>query len=542
LNEAGKGGARQLAVLRLLGLFDRPAAAGCMAALRSKPAITDLTEPLVGLYEEDWSITLSSLSDCGLVSLQIEQSATGNQQLAIDAHPLIREYFAKKLREKKIDSWWGAHQRLYEHLCHTTNEGDQATLEDLQPLYQAVAHGCQAGLPQNAFDEVYKRRLLRGNNHYSWQKLAAFASDLGAVACFFERPWTRFLPALTAETQAFLLAQAALYLRALGRLTEAFGPMQVALEMEQRAAEDAKQEEIRSFYLTQAAIVAGNLSELRIILGDVAGALRNGEQSVTYADRSENPFQKRQKRAKLAHALHQAGRRTEAGTRFHEAEGMQVEEQPSYPILYSLQGFLFCDFLMTDAESGVWRTSLGLEARRDSELDGARASSRAASERAVQTLKWIEWQPQVAMLDVALDTLTIARSALYTAMLKSAGSKSRLPSLECDTAVAALRRAGAQYWIPAGLLTRAWLRFLEEDTDGERSDLDEAWEIAERGPMRLFMADIHLYRARLFHGVKAYPWKSPQEDLVEARRLIEQCGYWRRKEELEDAEEAATNW
>ena len=73
-------------------------------------------------------------------------------------------------------------------------------------------------------------------------------------------------------------------------------------------------------------------------------------------------------------------------------------------------------------------------------------------------------------------------------------------------------------------------------------DLDEAWEIAERGPMPLHMADIHLYRARLFHGVKPYPWKSAQDDLAAARKLIEQCGYWRRKEELEDAEAAAKNW
>lgn len=35
---------------------------------------------------------------------------------------------------------------------------------------------------------------------------------------------------------------------------------------------------------------------------------------------------------------------------------------------------------------------------------------------------------------------------------------------------------------------------------------------------------------------------SPQEDLAAARKLIEECGYWRRKEELEDAEEAAKNW
>ena len=81
-------------------------------------------------------------------------------------------------------------------------------------------------------------------------------------------------------------------------------------------------------------------------------------------------------------------------------------------------------------------------------------------------------------------------------------------------------------------------------------DLDEAWEIAERGSMKLFMADIHLYRARLFGRTdrkdeggrmkdeRVYPWESPQADLAEARRLIESCGYGRRKAELEDAEKA----
>jgi hypothetical protein len=119
--------------------------------------------------------------------------------------------------------------------------------------------------------------------------------------------------------------------------------------------------------------------------------------------------------------------------------------------------------------------------------------------------------------------------------------------------VIGLRRAGEQDPLVPGLLTRAWLRFLTGVCTGPESaqeDLNEAWEIAERGPMRLFMADIHLYRARLFHGVKPYPWgtdavgnaRGPKDDLAAARKLIEQCGYWRRKEELEDAEEAAKKW
>jgi hypothetical protein len=54
--------------------------------------------------------------------------------------------------------------------------------------------------------------------------------------------------------------------------------------------------------------------------------------------------------------------------------------------------------------------------------------------------------------------------------------------------------------------------------------------------MPLFLADIHLHRARLFFREATYPWQSPQTDLAEARRLIEKHGYLRRMEELEDAE------
>ena len=117
--------------------------------------------------------------------------------------------------------------------------------------------------------------------------------------------------------------------------------------------------------------------------------------------------------------------------------------------------------------------------------------------------------------------------------------------------MAGLRHAGQQVMLPHALLTRAWLRFLtgaHVGPDSAQEDLDEAWEIAERGPMKLHMADIHLHRARLFgmrnveRGVRneetKYPWESPQKDLAEARRLIDQCGYLRRKEELEDAEAA----
>ena len=57
---AGADGARALAMLRLTGLFDRPASAGCLAALWERPAIAGLTEPLVISSEEQRNIVLNA--------------------------------------------------------------------------------------------------------------------------------------------------------------------------------------------------------------------------------------------------------------------------------------------------------------------------------------------------------------------------------------------------------------------------------------------------------------------------------------------------
>ncbi len=546
---AGEEGKSQLAVLHLLGLFDRPADGGCIAVLRKEPAIEGLTEPLTKLDDDDWNFTLANLVECGLISCRESQSEVLIPQSTIDCHPLIREYFATRVRDGSFWSsilrkllrrvfpglspatpaWQAGHRRLYEHLCATTTDKKiQPTLEDLQPLYQAVAHGCQAGLHQEACEEVFLARIRRGAEAYSHKKLGAFGSDLGAIACFFEQPWSRVSPALTEADQAWLLTEAAFALRALGRLTEALEPMRAPLE------NYVKREDWGS-----AAPLASNLSELELTLGDVAGAVGDAEQSVTYADRSGDAFLRTVLRVTVGNALHQAGRRPDAEGCFREAERMQAERQPEYPLLYSLQGFLYCDLVLTEAERAAWQMGRRTEDRE--QKTALVEACRAVEQRATQTLKWAE-EADSSLLTIALDHLTLGRAALDAAIL---GDSSLTPChLSLDAAVDGLRRAGTTHHIPRGLLTRAWLRFLEGDRDGARADLDEAWEVAERGSMKLHTADIHLYRARLFGSLKCkvgnveYPWESAQADLAAARKLIEQCGYGRRKEELGDAEEA----
>jgi hypothetical protein len=531
----GDKGRRALALLRLLGLFDRPITADCFEALRQPPAIAGLTDPLVGLAGGLLNLTLTRLESARLLTIHRESGT--NHLVAIDAHPLLREYFACQLREQQPDAWRAAHGRLFEHLCASTKEGDQPTLEDLQPLYQAMAHGCLAGLQQLACDEVYYTRINRRQESYSTKKLGAFGSDLGAVACFFDHPWQRVSPALTDADQAWLLSEAAYRLRALGRLTEALTPMRLALDAAMQQSD-----------WNQAAIGASNLSGLELMLGEVATAMQRTEQSVTYADRSSDAFQRVSKRTACADAVHHAGRLTEALALFRNAERMQQEREPDYPLLYSLQGIQYTELLLAAPERAAWQLWALCQMRPAEETAANRKRLHAVENRAARTLEWGEGGRWYSLLDIALDHLALARTTLFTVILTQDGScatKLAQTRREVDAAVAGLRRAGQVQELPRGLLTRAWLRAFTGTLTGQDSaqtDLDEAWEIAERGPMRLHMADIHLYRARLFLRKARYPWESPEADLAAARALIERCGYGRRREELADAEAALTQW
>ena len=262
----------------------------------------------------------------------------------------------------------------------------------------------------------------------------------------------------------------------------------------------------------EAAIRAGNLSEIELTLGRVVSALASAEQSVALADRSGDAFQRMVTRTKVADAHHRGGQRESALARFREAEALQAERQPEYPRLYSPQGFRYCALLLSSAERAA---------------GGGVGRGEACSEveqRAAQTLKWA-LEVRAGLLTVALDHLTLGRARLYGALL--AGESPEPAQAEIEQAVDGLRQAGEIEFVARGLLTRAWLRSAQGDAAGAQADLAEAEEIAQRGPMPLHLADVALYRARLFRD---------REALREARRLVDLHGYGRREEEVADLE------
>jgi hypothetical protein len=326
-------GTPDLQLLHLLGLFDHPIETDVLQVLW-QAQVPNLT---AGIPEKAGKVAIRDLRE----KHRMLSAHEGRPDL-LDCHPLIREYFGKQLQTQHPDAWQQAHARLYEYYKALPEKELPDTLEEMQPLFSAVAHGCAAGLHQQALDEVYWPRIQREDEHYLTKKLGAFSDDLATVAHFFTTPWQTPAAGLTTEDKAAALNWAGFRLRALGRLREAVEPMQadVAMAVNQEDWPGAAQ-------------ATSNLSELQLTLGDLAAAVSSAAQSVAYADKSGELFQRMVSRTTHADALHQAGQAALARELFQAAEALQQERQPDYPRLYSLRGFRYCDLLLAQGETAA---------------------------------------------------------------------------------------------------------------------------------------------------------------------------------------------
>ena len=375
-------------------------------------------------------------------------------------HPLVRAFFRSEFALKHAGFKKRVHHELYCFYRDLPEKELPDTLEEMQPLFHAVAHGCAAGLHQLVLDEVYWPRISREKEYYSTAKLGAFSDDLAVVAHFFSEPWSIPAAGLTEYDQVSVLNWAGFRLRALGRLGETVEPFDACLEML------VKQEDWK-----QAAAQSSNLSELQLALGWVSAAVNSGERSVAYADQSGDMFHRMGLRTGLAEVLHQAGQPEDALELFVTAEQLQREYQPEYRRLYSLQGFRYCDLLLAQ---GRVEEVLG---RAEEMLDGSE---------------------QDGLLSIALYQLSLGRAHHAQGDLPQAREK-------LDQAVVGLRKYGSNQHLPRGLLSRAALwRDLGRYELAQR-DLDEVREIAEAGEMKLHLTDYHLEMARLLLAQSPHP-------------------------------------
>src|SRR5262249_16920342 len=169
----------ELSVLRMLGLFDRPADEKAFEALLKPPAISGLTDSLSNLSPTEWRTILAKLRRARLLAGE-DPHNPGH----LDTHPLVREYYGGELRSQRTEAWKECNRRLF-HYYRTLAPQLPDSLPEMEPLFLAVTSACHAGLFRKALDEVYIPRIQRGNAFFAANVLGVRGALLSVLAHFF---------------------------------------------------------------------------------------------------------------------------------------------------------------------------------------------------------------------------------------------------------------------------------------------------------------------------------------------------------------------
>lgn len=476
----------QLTILRLLGLFNRPARPQELAALRQKPAIDGLTTDVDGIGEAEWNRGVASLRQASLIS----PGKTGDVA-TLDAHPLIREYFARSLRSSNKSAWSEGHTRLFDFLANSV-KSMPTTIDEISTLHSAIAHGCYAGRYEAAL-ELYWKRILQKKQFYSVKVLGALASDTAALFCFFEGSWDMPSKHLSSKGRSLVLDQAGEALHALGWLDEARKPMELLYR------ESRKRGDLRGI-----ATSTITLCELYLTMGSPKEAHEFANESIRYANRCKSAFYQMVSRSNLGDVLHQAGRFDEAEASFIEAEAIQRQRRPERPLLSSMQGFAFCDLLIS------------------------RGRATEAAHRANETIKWA--RDASSLLAEALDHLTLGRVLCITGS-QGAAADFAVAEKELESALNLLKRAGAEFRIPRALLACAEMKYLTGQPVQARALLNDALELATSSRMGLVEADCHLRLGQV--SLALGDASEARQHCAAASSFISLKGYLRRVPELD---------
>jgi tetratricopeptide (TPR) repeat protein len=203
----------EVSVLRMLGLFDRPADEKALGVLLKPPVIIGLTESLTDLDSTEWRTLLARLRRARLLAAEDPHNLG-----RLDTHPLVREYFGEQLQSQRTEAWQESNKRLYRYYRVLAPELPE-TFREMEPLFLAVICACNVGLYREALHEVYIPRIQRGKTCFAANVLGSRGALLSVLLHFFEHGrWGSPVAiaiegqGLTAEDQLFILMQAALYL------------------------------------------------------------------------------------------------------------------------------------------------------------------------------------------------------------------------------------------------------------------------------------------------------------------------------------------
>jgi tetratricopeptide (TPR) repeat protein len=246
-------------------------------------------------------------------------------------HPLIKGYFEQSFAEEEKRE---CHKRIYQYFGEIA-PAEANTLEEMQPYFEQVYHGCSAGLYDEVNVNVRREKIWRVDEKYLIHKLGAWETALSVVRNFFPDEDLSKMPRVSKkDVQSWLLNEAGLSLKNIGRPKEAEEPFLTAIKMfiEEKDWENAS-------------VGYQNLADLQFRIGELEKALNSAEEALKMAEKAESDRDIRNSKAYLGQILYLLGRNREAEENFERAD--ELEKKISGYRLYSGRGVWYADFLIS---------------------------------------------------------------------------------------------------------------------------------------------------------------------------------------------------
>jgi tetratricopeptide (TPR) repeat protein len=267
-----------------------------------------------------------------LVGDLTERRLIQEEQDKYTTHPLIKGYFEQSFAEEEKREF---HKRIYQYFGEIAPKEPQI-LEDMQPLFEQVYHGCSAGLYDEAYEDVYREKIDRREEGFLVYKLGAWETNLSLIRNFFPEESLSKMPKVSKkEAQSWLLNEAGLALLCTGRPKEAEGLLIKKTKM-QIEYKDWK----------NASVGYQNLADLQFRMGELENALNSAEEALKMAEKANNDKFIRNSKAYLGQILNLLGRTKEAEENFKRADELE-REMYGYG-LCSQRGVNYANFLISE--------------------------------------------------------------------------------------------------------------------------------------------------------------------------------------------------
>nr|QNO57719.1 hypothetical protein GBAFDLPJ_00013 [Methanosarcinales archaeon ANME-1 ERB7] len=344
---AEKMSASERIFLKIFSLFRREITENDFAGVfRHEIEGTKFNEELVKMSELNFKDLINGLVDWRLISYD-------KTKKAYTTHPLIKGYFESDFDEKNKKL---CHKRIYQYFSEYAPEQPE-TLEEMQPLFEQVYHGCAAELYDVVCDDVYWEKIHRKEKYVITQKLGAWGTDLSLVRTFFPEGDLSQMPLVSEKSdQSLILREAGLVLLNTGRPKEAEKPLKTAIDLD-----------IEVNQIVYASVSYLDLAKLQFRTGELERGLSSAKKALDTAEKAKSDKKIRNSKAYLAWILHLLGKGGEASKEFRQADELQIMIDPDGDRLYSTYGVFYADFFISlkkiDEAFKLTKQNLGISQR-----------------------------------------------------------------------------------------------------------------------------------------------------------------------------------